>query len=153
MTNKIQKRDYMRRSRLDPAKHERILESQRRCYANGAAQRQKDRIKRMQKDDPFRWRALLLTPKFGRKVTKEELEKLWTGRCGISGYALDIRDADVDHIHPVSRGGSHETANLRWVWNRANEAKGNMTDAEFLAFCKQVVEWIGRQIVQAGKNQ
>ena len=152
MTSKTQKRDYMRRSRLDPAKHERMLESQRRCYKNGAAQRQKDRIKRMMKDDPFRWRSLLLTPRFGRKVTKEELETLWTGQCGISGRAISIQEADIDHIVPTSRGGSHEPSNLRWVWNRANEAKGNMTDDEFLILCKQVVEWIGRRIMEANKQ-
>jgi len=149
---KTAKRDYMRRARLDPIKHQRMIESQRRCYRNGGSDKQRERNKQMMKEDPFRWRALLLTSKFKRQVTKSELMGLWTGLCGLTGMELKIEDADIDHILPVSRGGTHEISNLRWVCSRANEAKGNMTDSELLLFCKQIAEWIGKKIIEAEVN-
>lgn len=148
---RIAKRDHMRRARQDPEKHQRMLEQQRRCYANGASVRQKERIKKMQAEDPFRWRALLLTPKFGRRVTKQELQAIWdsqAGLCALTGKPMTVADADVDHVIPESRGGTHDASNLRWVWSRANEAKGNMLDAEFVQMCSQVVEWIGNRILE-----
>ena len=66
---------------------------------------------------------------------------------------ISLDDADVDHIVPVSRGGSHDTDNLRWTWSRANEAKGNMTDEEFVVLCQEVVEWIGRRILECANSE
>ena len=46
---------------------------------------------------------------------------------------------EVDHIVPETRGGSDELSNLRLVCTRANEAKGNMMDDEFLELCRNVI--------------
>lgn len=121
----------------------------RRAYANGGDQKQRARIGRMQVEQPFRWRAQLLTRNLGRPVTEAELRALWDaqdGRCALTGQLLDIHSADLDHIVPRSRGGSNEPSNLRWLTRTANQAKGNMLDGEFLALCAQVAEHIGRLI-------
>ena len=56
------------------------------------------------------------------------------------------RSAQVDHILPKARGGSDDLSNLQWVCKEANIAKRHMTDAEFVALCSDVMNWIGRRI-------
>jgi 5-methylcytosine-specific restriction endonuclease McrA len=103
----------------------------------------------MQIEEPFRWRSYLLR-RLNPAITADDLSRLWEsqgGLCGLTGRPMDIQDADVDHIQPISRSGGSELSNLRWVCRRANEAKGNMTDEEFFALSKDVAEWIGRRLM------
>ena len=77
-----------------------------------------------------------------------EVAKLWRsqrGRCALTGRRLD-RSAQLYHILPRARGGTDETANLRWVCAEVNLAKRDLTDAEFRALCADVVRWIGERI-------
>jgi 5-methylcytosine-specific restriction endonuclease McrA len=67
-------------------------------------------------------------------------------RCGGNGLAADSAVAQLDHIVPRTRGGSHDLENLRWVTTRANLAKRDLTDEEFLDLCVNVAEWIGRRL-------
>lgn len=137
-------------ARKNPFKRDRMVELQRECYWNGGKERAKVRTQRMMKEQPFRWRAYLLTSKFGRKVTEQELRIIWDrqqGLCALTHRPMVMEYADVDHIIPVSRGGSHDNSNLRWTWDRANEAKGNMMDEEFVAMCTQIAEAFGRMIL------
>jgi len=62
------------------------------------------------------------------------------GLCALSGRKLD-RSAHLDHILPVSRGGSNEICNLQWLDPMVNQAKSNMTDVEFLNLCQEVIKW------------
>jgi len=63
---------------------------------------------------------------------------LWTiyerdgGRCGICGDGVersirwpDQRAPSIDHIVPITRGGTDEAANLQLAHLRCNQAKGN----------------------------
>lgn len=74
------------------------------------------------------------------------------GLCALTGWPMNARCGEVhlDHVIPQSRGGSHDISNLRWVCAKANFAKRNLTDEEFVELCSSVVEWIARRIVTAG---
>ena len=78
---------------------------------------------------------------------KELIEKLKQqgNRCALSGEAIDSTNADVDHIVPVSRGGSSEIDNLQFLSRRINRMKGTMTNEEFIESCLMVVKYTLRQ--------
>lgn len=147
---KERKRKWMADARLHPDKHSRLIESSRKAYKNGGDEKQKDRLKRMQHEEPMRWK-VKLARKLNKNITQDDLINLWNkqhGLCALTGKTINVQDAELDHIVPQSRGGSHEMNNLRWVWNKANQAKGDMLDDEFLELCQQVAEWIGRRIME-----
>ena len=62
-------------------------------------------------------------------------------RCHLSGIVLDVCDASVDHIIPLSRGGTNTMDNVAIVHATINRMKGTMTDAEFASWCIKVAEW------------
>lgn len=83
------------------------------------------------------------------RATSKDLAALWKsqrGRCAMTGRRLTRENAHVDHIVAKARGGSDRPENLRWVCAQANLAKRDMSDAEFLALCKDTMRWIGRRI-------
>lgn len=148
---RVRKAKWMAEARKHPERGEKIRETQRRSYSNRGKDSQRERLARMQQDQPFRWRSYLLR-RLNSSITPEDLEGLWNrqgGICALTGRSLTLAEADIDHIIPKSRGGTTTIDNLRWVWSRANEAKGNMLDEEFLSFCHQVAEWLGRLILEA----
>lgn len=145
-------RERMKRLRRTPGSAEKLRESSRRHYRNGGDEKQRDRIARMQVQQPFRWRAQLLRRRLGWPISEDDLRSLWErqgGLCALTGQPMTVADAEIDHIIPQSRGGSHELSNLRWTTRAANQAKGDLLDSEFLALCNQVAEHIGRLIMTA----
>jgi len=68
----------------------------------------------------------------------EELKVLFIKqkcRCPYTGILLKIgTDASLDHIIPVSKGGSNDLDNLQWVHKWVNLAKSDYSDAEFRDF-------------------
>ena len=63
-----------------------------------------------------------------------DLTSLWEtqdGACALCGESIDPgvefpdpMSKSVDHIHPLSLGGSHEQSNLQWAHLRCNQRKG-----------------------------
>ena len=51
-------------------------------------------------------------------------ETQW-GRCNGCGNAYQVKDLTVDHIAPVSKGGTNDTANLQLLCHNCNSVKGN----------------------------
>jgi len=81
-------------------------------------------------------------------ATASELFELWKsqrGRCALTGRKLD-RTAHLDHILPKARGGIDHIDNYRWVCREANMVKRDLTDDEFVALCRDCMEWIGERI-------
>lgn len=66
-------------------------------------------------------------------------------RCAISGRELTPETASLDHIYPLSRGGTHDVSNLCVVEHLVNSAKGTMTIDEFIAMCCDVADYQARK--------
>lgn len=67
----------------------------------------------------------------GSTVSAVDLDALWIGVCPLCGDELDRTikypdplSASVDHIVPLSLGGTHEQANLQWTHLVCNIRKG-----------------------------
>ena len=52
-------------------------------------------------------------------------------RCMYCGGRRKTQNFEIDHIHPVSRGGSNEESNLQALCGPCNARKGAATDEEF----------------------
>ncbi len=65
--------------------------------------------------------------------------------CALSGRPLEPATAGVDHVVPVSRGGSHDIENVQVIHRDVNQAKSTMTNEEFIAMCREVVAWADRE--------
>ena len=72
---------------------------------------------------------------------RELLKKLEQqgNRCALSGEPIDDKNSEIDHIIPVSRGGSSEIENLQWVTRKINRMKQTMTNEEFVEACRAVI--------------
>jgi 5-methylcytosine-specific restriction endonuclease McrA len=132
-----------RRRRENP---EREAEISKRAWENGGRERAAERNRRKKASDFFGYRVQFIR-RHNRAITADDLRTLWEaqdGRCALTGEPLQmIADRGVgpelDHIVPITRGGTSELSNLRWVTHRVNRAKGNLTDEEFFALCRSVV--------------
>jgi 5-methylcytosine-specific restriction endonuclease McrA len=65
-------------------------------------------------------------------------------KCALTGDEIDIyqpRTYEFDHIIPVTRGGTNNIDNLQLCTKKANQAKRNMTDEEFINLCKKIVNY------------
>jgi len=53
------------------------------------------------------------------------------GRCSYCGRTHRIRYLEIDHKHPLSRGGGNEIGNLQLLCTPCNMRKGIQSDEEF----------------------
>lgn len=139
------KREDMQRVRSIPERREAINASRR--GNEKYLKRSRDYGAKLRDRHFFRWRARC----WSNGVTARQLANLWKkqrGKCALSGLKLG-RDAHLDHIVPVSRGGTGKLENIRWLDPWVNIARQNLSDEEFYERCNQVAEFIGRRIVSA----
>ena len=68
----------------------------------------------------------------GRQRKKDELWAL-SQVCGLCGKRMKYLDATLDHIRPVSKGGSSKLANLQLAHRKCNTKKGNCMDFEIIS--------------------
>ena len=78
----------------------------------------------------------------------KDVLKAWGGtklKCYLTGRDIDIEKDQyaLDHIIPVSKGGSNEIDNMGLTCVQANSSKSDMTVDEYLALCKEVLEYNG----------
>jgi len=69
--------------------------------------------------------------------------------CALTGRPIDFNKPETyeyDHIQPISRGGDNTLSNLQILCPEANQAKGRLTDQEFIELCKEVVIHAGHRI-------
>jgi hypothetical protein len=79
----------------------------------------------------------------GKDVIASELLSLAESqsfRCALTGIRLTPESSSLDHIVPVSDGGSHEIDNLQWVDRRINAMKRDMPVDEFIELCRLVAK-------------
>lgn len=84
----------------------------------------------------FRWQDVI--QKFG-----------WDTICYLTGRQVNLRDTksyNFDHKVPRSRGGSLAIENLGILCKEVNAAKNNMMIDEFIALCKEVLEFNGYDV-------
>lgn len=72
-------------------------------------------------------------------AVKEEIFNRSKGVCEICGKNLYKQNFQIDHILPLSRGGTNDPANLRAVHCNCNRLKGNFTDGELIKGSGDVV--------------
>lgn len=64
-----------------------------------------------------------------RKIKRRLLRQ--TNDCGICGKAITLmKEATIDHIIPLSRGGGDRISNLRLAHGSCNSLRGNKLDGE-----------------------
>lgn len=76
------------------------------------------------------------------RATFRELARMWKaqrGCCALTGRRLTRKNANLDHIHAQARGGGDSASNLRWVCSEVNFAKRDLSNADFLTLCAEVV--------------
>ena len=54
------------------------------------------------------------------------------GCCHYCGKKLNVDNFHVDHMNPLSRGGTNDENNLALACPKCNESKGNLTEHEYL---------------------
>jgi 5-methylcytosine-specific restriction endonuclease McrA len=59
-----------------------------------------------------------------RTVERVIYEK-YKGRCAICKEKTPFDEGVIDHIKPVSKGGTSGPSNLQWLCHRCNGLKGN----------------------------
>lgn len=151
---RIAKRDYMRRQRAIPDSRERI-NALRRLHRDRYVVRQREYHRKNRETRIFYWRSRLFNAHYKTKYTAKDFAHIWKqqrGLCALTGERLTIGNCHLDHKLPITRGGTHELSNLRWVTERVNRGKHNLTDSEFILLCNSVAEWIGRRIVAYEKG-
>ncbi len=62
---------------------------------------------------------------------RELLKKNAVRVCGLCWHKIKKKELSVDHIVPLSRGGTHHLENLRLVHSKCNQIKGSLLDVEF----------------------
>jgi len=72
------------------------------------------------------------------------LQRIWDeqcGKCAVTGMLLIPGvSASLDHIIPLSKGGTSTKENMRWVLLEINRAKADMTHQQFVDMCLTVVK-------------
>jgi len=59
-------------------------------------------------------------------------------RCALSGVVLSPDCASLDHIEPLSKGGTHTLDNVQIVHPVVNTLKGEMSQKEFIGWIKLI---------------
>lgn len=73
--------------------------------------------------------------------------------CAVTGIELTPEDANLDHIVPIARGGTHVMGNVQVVHRAINHMKSTLTPDEFLQWCRKVVDHAnGGAPLQANKQ-
>lgn len=61
--------------------------------------------------------------------------------CPLSGIKLNKENMSVDHILPISKGGTNEPSNIRLVHKWVNLMLGVHSDQDFFAMCETVIDY------------
>jgi len=64
----------------------------------------------------------------GENFSLDEIYERDNGICGICASLVDRKDASIDHIIPLSRGGKHSRRNVQLAHRTCNSRKGTYID-------------------------
>jgi 5-methylcytosine-specific restriction endonuclease McrA len=74
------------------------------------------------------------------------------GLCYLTGRPLLQTDCSVDHVIPLSKGGTHDFDNLKLCVKNANYLKADLTIDEMVPLCQRVVDTLGNPIVKPRRD-
>lgn len=60
--------------------------------------------------------------------------------CPLTGRRLTGETMSIDHIVPISKGGTNDLTNLQFVHVEVNYAKRNLLQENFIQLCHEVVK-------------
>ena len=69
-----------------------------------------------------------------RCFTSKERSEIYIrdkGRCGICGEFIPLNEFTIDHIIPISKGGTYDYDNLQCCCFKCNQLKSNETPDDF----------------------
>ncbi len=78
-----------------------------------------------------------------RKIEPHEKRKIYerqNGLCAYCGRSRNIKYMTVDHIIPLSKGGTDDLDNLQCTCKACNRLKDDMLPSEFTAFVRCILE-------------
>lgn len=113
------------------------IRAQNRAYRQANRARKAEYLRQWQAANPDKVRASALA-RWARKrdaityaITAKDWYRLTHGPCAITGCTRT--DIEVDHVIPLTRGGSHGVGNLQSLCKHHNRTKHNKLWVEFLA--------------------
>lgn len=71
---------------------------------------------------------------------KRHIYERQNGLCAYCGQHRNIKYMTVDHIMPLSKGGTDSLDNLQCTCKKCNGLKGNMLPGEFTDFIRNMLE-------------
>lgn len=71
-------------------------------------------------------------------ISESDVINLFASTTSCRYCGGDLIDPEIDHIHPLARGGDNEVYNLQVICQRCNYAKSDMTEAEFLEHIRRI---------------
>ena len=86
------------------------------------------------------------TKNLGMKDLKEMLG-CQDYKCALTGRPLTPDNCAMDHIVPLSRGGTHTKDNAQLVRTEVNKAKGTFLEEEFIQVCRDVVAYADARLM------
>lgn len=77
----------------------------------------------------------------GNGRIKRHLMRKHMNTCVYCKCKVTEETATIDHVMPLSKGGTHTLDNLWILEAKINSAKGTMSVAEFIAMCRDVTRY------------
>lgn len=74
---------------------------------------------------------------------REALLKAQRNRCYFCKNQITIDSIEIDHLTPISRGGTNEYSNLAGCCAGCNKAKATRTEAEFIEWRRERLTYYG----------
>ena len=77
-----------------------------------------------------------------RKFTEYEKMSIYArynGKCAICGKPVMFSKMTVDHIKPISQGGTNDFGNLQLACHSCNRLKNNFMEDEFYAMISDIL--------------
>ena len=79
-----------------------------------------------------------------RKLSEHERQyvyKKYNGTCVYCGQSVMFPYMTVDHIIPLSKGGTNEFSNLQLTCQKCNRIKGDLKTEDFFTHIKAILAW------------
>ena len=77
-----------------------------------------------------------------RKFTDYEKKTIYAknnGKCAICGKPVKFKKMTIDHIKPLSQGGTNEFSDLQLACHSCNRLKNNFIEDDFYELIKKVL--------------